>query len=262
MLATLGVQMFTLRRYTQSEQDLRTTLTRLREIGYTCVQMSGVGDVSAETVATLCQQADMRIVGSHLPWDRLRHDLQRVIDEHHLWQCTSTAVTRLPARPYIAANAMPADGLARYLDELAPISEALTAAGIRLGFHHQRDEFQTFGGATWLAQLFEQTTADQLKAELDTHWLAASGADPAQWIDSLGPRLETLHMKDLGINAQSQPVATPVGQGNLNWPGILAAAARQSVTCYMVGQDNCHGIDEFDCLQQSYDFLTRATLKA
>lgn len=250
MTAGLGVQMFTLRRYTQSTDDLRTTLMRLREIGFSGIQVAGIGDVDAETIAHLCQQADLRIVGSHQSWDRLRHDLPRIIDEHLQWHCANTAITRLPTRAYLSK-----DGLARFLAELMPVCEALSETGISLGYHHQRLEFQSIDGSIWLTQLMEQTTREQLKVELDTHWLAASGADPAQWVDKLGARQCLLHLRDLGINAQSQHISTPTGQGNLNWPRVLETASRQPIDYYLVGQDNCHGIDEFDCLQQSHDFL-------
>ena len=42
----LGVQMFTLRRYTQTEAELVPALAQLHEIGYRSIQVSAFGAVS------------------------------------------------------------------------------------------------------------------------------------------------------------------------------------------------------------------------
>ena len=46
-----------------------------------------------------------------------------------------------------------------------------------------------------------------------------------------------------------------VGSGNLNWDAIFAAAEDSRVDYMLVEQDNCNGLDPFDCLKSSYEFL-------
>ena len=64
-----------------------------------------------------------------------------------------------------------------------------------------------------------------------------------------------LHLKDFAVNDEYQRVFAPVGHGNMNWTSILAAARQHHIEYYFVEQDNCYSADEFDCLQQSYDYL-------
>ena len=47
----------------------------------------------------------------------------------------------------------------------------------------------------------------------------------------------------------------PVGEGNLDWDGIIEAGDKAGVEWYAVEQDTCRR-DAFDCLRSSLEFLT------
>ncbi len=51
-----------------------------------------------------------------------------------------------------------------------------------------------------------------------------------------------------------QPVMAEIGEGNLDWPGILAACREANVQWYAVEQDICPG-DPFESLKISYQNL-------
>jgi sugar phosphate isomerase/epimerase len=250
MEPTLGVQMFTLRKYTQSEDDLKMALERVSRMGYRSIQISAFGDVKPAAVAAICADNGLAIGGTHVAWDRYRHNLDQVIEEHQLWQCRHTAVGMIPPKTYLSMA-----GLAKFIDEVQPISDKLKAAGIDFSYHNHAHEFRQFDGKPWLQHLYDGCSAETLKAELDTHWIQAGGADPAVWVERYGDRMPLLHLKDFAINDEYQRVFAPVGHGNMNWTTILAAARQHPIEYYFVEQDNCYGADEFDCLQQSYDYL-------
>ncbi|MFT5804245.1 MAG: sugar phosphate isomerase/epimerase [Candidatus Paceibacteria bacterium] len=252
MEPTLGVQMFTLRKYTQTEEDLRMALSRVRQMGYQSVHISAFGDVKAPRIAALCAEHDLQIGGTHVAWDRLRHDLDRVIDEHLQLKCTHTAVGMIPSKTYLSLP-----GLDRFLQELEPITSKLQAAGIDFAYHHHAQEFHQFDGKPWLQHLYESPLATPIMAELDTHWLQAGGCDPAVWIERYGHRMSLLQLKDFAINDEYQRVYAPVGDGNMHWDRIIDAARQRPIKYYFVEQDNCYGADEFECLRKSYDFLNQ-----
>lgn len=247
----LGVQMFTLRKYTQTTDDLKMALERVRAIGYTSIQISAFGDIDPQTVATLCRESGLTIGGTHVAWDRLRFNLDDVIAEHALWGCTHTAVGLIPPRVYLSM-----EGLTRFIDEARPIAEKLAGHGIDFSYHNHAHEFLRFDGKPWLEHLYDAAPANIIKAELDTHWIIAGGGDPVQWIDRCGNRMPLLHLKDFTVNSDFQRIFAAIGKGNMNWPVILEAAARHPVEYYFVEQDNCYGEDEFACLKQSYETLT------
>jgi sugar phosphate isomerase/epimerase len=252
MEPTLGVQMFTLRKYTQTEEDLRMALERVRQMGYKSIHISAFGDVKASRVAALCTENDLLVGGTHVAWDRLRHDLERVIDEHLQLDCMHTGVGMIPSKTYLSLP-----GLDRFLQEVEPINAKLQAAGIAFSYHHHAQELYQIDGKPWLQHLYESPRAISIMAEFDTHWLQAGGCDPAAWIEQYGRRMMLLQLKDFAINDEYQRVYAPVGHGNMHWDRIMAAAGQHPIRYYFVEQENCYGADEFDCLRKSYDFLNQ-----
>lgn len=251
MAATLGVQMFTLRKYTQNLQDLERCLARVRQIGYPSIQVSGFGDIAAEQVARLCEKHELAIGGTHVAWERFQEDLDRVIAEHELWGCRHAAIGMVNPKTYLSL-----EGLTRFLNELAPIAERLSAHGMDFSYHNHAHEFLHFDGKPWLQHLLERAPPQLLKMELDTHWIVAGGGDPVAWIQTCGERMPLLHLKDFTVNAEFKRNFAAIGDGNMNWPAILAAAAAQPIEYYFVEQDSCYGEDEFDALARSFRFLT------
>ncbi len=247
----LGVQMFTLRKYTQTLEDLRQVLPKIREIGYRSIQVSAFGDISAQDIANLCQENDLIIGGTHVPWDRFRHDLDRVIEEHQIYQCLHTAVGMIPPKQYLSMA-----GLDQFLAELSPIAARLAEHSMTFSYHNHAHEFQHFEGKAWLTWLYERADASQLKAELDTHWITAGGGDPCQWIDECGHRMPLLHLKDFALDSDNQRRFAAVGQGNMNWDAIIDTARNHPIDYYFIEQDNCYGEDELHCLRQSFEKLT------
>ena len=46
-----------------------------------------------------------------------------------------------------------------------------------------------------------------------------------------------------------------VGEGNINFEAVIAAAADAGTQYLLVEQDDCHGEDPFDCMKRSYENL-------
>ena len=250
-MATLGVQMFTLRKYTQNEADLDKALKRLKDIGYRAIQVSAFGDIPAETTAELCARHGVGICATHVSWDRFQNDLENVINEHQLWQCRHTAIGMIPPDTYLSMA-----GMEQFLTELKPVVAGLSAANMTFSYHNHAHEFVHFDGKPWLQQLLENSVEDELCFELDTHWIVAGGADPVQWIHRVGDRQPLLHLKDFRLSPEYKRQFAAIGDGNLNWSAILEAAGQYPIDYYLIEQDSCYGEDEFGCLERSYRYLS------
>jgi sugar phosphate isomerase/epimerase len=114
-----------------------------------------------------------------------------------------------------------------------------------------------FEGKTWLAQLYDQASPDILKAEIDTYWIQAGGGDPAWWVERCAGREPLLHVKDMAVGPDREQRMAEIGEGNLNWPTILAAARAGGVEWVLVEQDTCYGRDPFESLEISYKNLEK-----
>jgi len=65
-------------------------------------------------------------------------------------------------------------------------------------------------------------------------------------------------MKDFAITPDNKIAFAEIGQGNLDWPRIVAAAEASGCEWFIVEQDVCPG-DPFDSLRQSFEYI-RTTL--
>lgn len=242
----VGAQLFTLREFEKTLPDFAASMKKVAAIGYKTVQVSGVGVKDPKEIVEVTDGEGLEIATTHMGWPRFLNELDAVIEEHQIMKCKHPAVGGLPGEYFSE------EGLKKFIDELAPIAEKLAAAGMDFSYHNHNHEFVKYGGRTWLAALYEDASPEILKAELDTHWVTAGGGDPIAWIQKVSGRMPILHLKDFAVNAQREKLFAEIGEGNLNWKGILPAAEAAGVEYMMVEQDNCYGKDPFECLAISY----------
>ena len=86
---------------------------------------------------------------------------------------------------------------------------------------------------------------------LDTFWVQAGGGDPAWWLRNLSGQVDCIHLKDFAYGRRF----AAVGEGNMNFEAIFAAAEDAGTKYMLVEQDDCYGEDPFDCLARSYKYL-------
>jgi len=66
--------------------------------------------------------------------------------------------------------------------------------------------------------------------------------------------MQCIHLKDLGVVGKEQQMR-PVGEGNINFDAVIAAAYDSNCEFALVEQDHTYGEDPFDCLARSYKYL-------
>ncbi len=254
---TLGAQLYTCREFCQDIEGVAETFRKVREIGYTTVQVSGFGPVDPKDVARAAEDAGVTIAATHMGWGQFLEDLDTVIETHKLWGCSHPAIGGLPGEYFSA------DGLKKFLDEIAPIAEKLSAEGMDFSYHNHNHELARINGATWLGALYEQASGEHVKAEIDTYWITAGGGDPAAWVRRCAGREPLVHFKDMTIvtDPQKEQRFAEIGEGNLNWEAILAACEEGGVAFALIEQDDCYGKDPFEALAISYRNLTAMGLK-
>lgn len=258
MQNVLGVQLYTVREFTQTLEGFEESIKKLAGIGYTAVQISGVGPMDPEDIAKVCRDHGVAIVGTHFGWADFCGKSDEIIAKHKAWDCSHTAVGVLPPEYFNDGLA----GIRKFMDELGPVLEKLNKEGIDFSYHNHFHEFVKVEGKTFLEWIYE-LGGENLLPEIDTYWIQAGGEDPAKWIRKFPNRQPLLHLKDMSLYrdttkflGECEQRLAPVGEGNLDWDDILQAAAESNCRWYLVEQDNCYGRDPFDCLASSYRFLS------
>ncbi|MDP6118735.1 MAG: sugar phosphate isomerase/epimerase [Planctomycetota bacterium] len=252
-----AVQMYTLRDQTKTASDFADSLKKISDIGYEAVQLSAVGcmggdgpEVDAADGRKMLDDNGLETIATHRGWDDLANETQREIDFHQTLGCTYTAIGGIPG-PYREKGA---DGFREFVKDSAATIARLKEAGITWGYHNHAHEFVRYapGPKTWY-DIFIDEGGPDFTLELDTYWAVHAGADPIAIFDRCQGRVPVIHVKDKEV-VDNEAIMAPIGEGNLNWDGIIESGQRAGVEWYAVEQDRCYR-DPFDCLKSSFEFL-------
>ena len=251
----LAAQLFTVRDFTKTLDGFADSIAKISAIGYKAAQVSAIGPISPEDVKKICDDHGITIVNTHIAWPRLQEEISAVIDEHNLWDCRHVAVGAMPFH-FIEAGE---EGLRQFIGEANEVGKTLHEAGLTFSYHNHSFEFIRYGDKCGLEILFDETDPRYVQAELDTYWIQFGGGDVRDWILRVKDRMPVVHLKDMAMAGWREHVMKEVGEGNLNWPGILEACRQANVEWYAVEQDICPG-DPFESLAISYRNLVQMGL--
>jgi len=231
----LGVQLFTVR--DELRRDLRATLARLREIGFTQAELYGLsgrenrlfGLTAAELKSVFAANA-LSVELAHVDGSLTN---TAAIADFAAELGITTAIVALPVELGAARNdrlsVAPVKGLAQ-LDALAEkldrTARDYRARGIRFGYHNHDVELLPVAGVVPLDYLMSRTDPDLVKMELDLGWLALAGANPAEYVRRYSGRIVACHMKDydarIASDVPERKLVEP-GAGAIDFGAVVAA---------------------------------------
>ena len=243
----LGAQFFTLKDYCKDLDSFSETLKRVADIGYTTVQISGTCEYEADWLAEQLRATGLRCVLTHTKADKILADTKKVCDDHKTFGCRNVGLGMIPG-----GKGLTEEKYEQFVKDFKPAAKEIVANGCKFFFHNHCEEFANFAdGRSCIDRMLEDFTPDELNFTLDTYWVQAGGADPIEWIKKLKGRTPCVHLKDMSYGRRMEAL----GEGNMNFDGILDACVSVGVDYAFVEQDDCNGEDPFDCLRTSFEFL-------
>jgi sugar phosphate isomerase/epimerase len=227
----VAIQMFTVQ--AEVDVDPRKAIEAVAGIGYEGIEggYDSYGMTPKEYKSFL-DSLDLKVTCIFATLEEMERDLRPKID-----LALEVGIKRIGI-PYV-------DGPRRQ-DEAGWLAVAETADkagrlcsehGLELVYHNHSFEFALFGGRYGLDIFYGNTDPALVKAQLDTYWLQHGGVTPADCIRKYSDRLALLHVKDMLDDADRS--FAEVGEGILDWPAILAAAAESPCEWLIVEQDVC-----------------------
>ncbi len=252
----IAAQMYTVREFTKTLEGIYESLKKIKQAGYDAVQTSGLGPIDDHELKAMTDELGLTICATHVGYDDLKDRLDAVIAQHKLWNCK-----------YVGLGAMPfkykdsAEGFKTFAREASQIAKALNESGLKFIYHNHSFEFVRFDGVCGMDILLNEC-APEVGFEIDTYWVQHGGADPIQWIRKVKGRMDVVHFKDMVVEKADIWVAqamAEVGEGNLNWQGIIEACKETGVKWAAVEQDVCKR-DPFESLAMSRQYLKKMGL--
>lgn len=245
----LGVQLYTLRDKCQNAEDFETTLNFLDSIGCNIIQISAIGDIHPQVVAELVDKYKMDVCVTHKPYDRMKNDLDALIQEHNLIYCSNIGIGGMPGSVHESY-----EGVTGFIAKCNEISEKMLKQGKRLCYHNHAIEFEVYDGERTFERLINEVP--QLHFIPDTYWMQVGGVNPADYLKKLKGRVEVCHFKDMCIVNNTQRYAE-CGTGNIDLGACYKACQDIGVEYIVIEQDDCYGKDPFKCVEIGFKGLQR-----
>lgn len=255
-LAAVGVQLYTVRGVLPGRPE--ETLRAIQEIGYKEVETGGV---PIEKFWAALQQTQLRAVSCHLDSGLVTKGPEKELDRT-LADLKQRGFT-YAVFPYLPPNERGGlDVIKVFAEKLNRAGERAHAAGLRFCYHNHAFEFQPMGDRKPIDVLIGNTDPKLVGFELDCFWASVAGHDPVEMIGRLSGRLPLVHLKDKASGTpvrynENVPPATfkEVGNGVIDWPAVLKAAAAAGAEHYFVEQDQTPG-DPLASLRQSFQYIS------
>ncbi|WP_255447379.1 sugar phosphate isomerase/epimerase family protein [Schumannella soli] len=276
-MAVIGVQAMMLKGSIE-ERGAFATLQRVRDIGYRAIEISQI-PLTTENVDELVRARDelgfefsstsASLDKSTAANDALETDFEKIVaDTKRL----GASMVRMGMMPLGALADL--DSLHAFCDAAEGYAQRLEEQGLHLYYHNHHVEFAKYDGRYALDIIADRSPT--VGIELDAHWLQRGGVDPQRTIERFAGRVKMVHLKDYRIGQlpseafellekgdhvgfmgffTSSVQFAEVGEGNLDWKGIIPASIAAGAEYLLVEQDQLYGRDVFDCLQTSHDNL-------
>ena len=253
----LGAQYFTIRDYCQTVEDFDTSCKKVSEIGYKYIQLSGIGDFSADEIKPIIDKYGLKVVCTHRPPKNYLDNLENEIKFH---KTLDFKICGVGSMPYFYEMEDRSEAIEEFVKNFKPVVQRLKEEGLVFAYHNHAIEFERINGKHTFDTLVEKMSSDNFKFILDVYWLAFAGIDPAKFILKNKDDIACVHFKDLKVVENTAKYAE-VGVGNLVWEEIISACKEADVEFALVEQDDFwNNNNPFESLVISYDFLKKRGL--
>ncbi|MGH2949524.1 MAG: sugar phosphate isomerase/epimerase family protein [Solirubrobacteraceae bacterium] len=265
----ISIQLWTFNRYTERGEDgqagapgpeatraerLEYVLAFLSEVGYRNIEPYSFHGLTVEEFDALVEKYGLKVPSRHMSTNEADWD-------------ANLADAKLLGQRWTGSGGFAAPGVGSYENVLAT-AETLNRLGERsvkngtgkIFGHNHAGEFTTRyvdaqGDGTLKSAwqiLVENTDPRYVTFQLDVGWATIGGEDAVQLMEQFGDRIELLHVKDVvdaGTPTQRQ---TTIGQGDVDWEGVFAAA-QGKVRQYVIEQDP--PVQPFSFAAESFEYV-------
>jgi len=252
--APVGLQLWSLRK--ELPKDLPGTLAKVRAMGFTQVEGAGLWGKKAAELRAALDTAGLTTVSAHMEFERLRDDLPGALAEAKALGSSWVVCPWIPHK----GDSFTREDTLKAADTFNTIGKGTASAGLHFSYHCHGYEFVQSKEGTLFDTLAANTDPANVTFQIDVFHCYFGGGDPAPVITQYAPRVKSLHLKDLKKGwtvvpgkAIAPPEAdVPVGSGQLDMPGILAAAVKAGVGMFFIEDESNEPLSH---IPQSVAFL-------
>ncbi|MBO9098595.1 MULTISPECIES: sugar phosphate isomerase/epimerase family protein [unclassified Rhizobium] len=240
-MTTLGFQLYSAREF----PPFSDVFAKVAKAGYKEVEGYGAMYASLDDAGLKAMRADLDSNGLTMPTGHFGLDLLESNPERALEIAGVLGIESIYA-PHIMPDQRPSDakGWHAFGARLEAAGRRFRNAGLDFGWHNHDFEFVKLAdGSTPMEHIM--AGGPGLSWEADIAWVVRGGADPFAWIETLGPRITAVHVKDIAPAGENTDEGgwADVGHGTLDWAKLMQALKSTGARHYVVEHDNPNDLD-------------------
>jgi sugar phosphate isomerase/epimerase len=131
------------------------------------------------------------------------------------------------------------------------IAQKVKPQGFVLGYHNHTAEFETKDGQLPFNVFFDN--AKDVKVQLDIGHAARAGANPEELIRKYKGRVISVHIKEFSPTKEE----AVLGEGSIDWKKVFRALETVGGTEWYIVEEEGKNCSKFECIERSYNILTK-----
>lgn len=254
----IGLQMYTLRKVTETPESFEKALEKAASIGYRFVQAKCPAYLTTAEYKALLDRYGLRVDTLRVNMDKMEAEIEKTVRDSEI---LGTGAVRVESMNAELAHSP--EGFLKQAEMMEKNGAFMRKHGLRLWYHFHAFEFINFpNGNRGIDILLNNTSKENVWFQPDLFWLTAAGTEASDSIKMFAGRAVSVHVKDYqiidrtGVMEHIPHAFAPVGCGNLNWKRIIPAVREISIDSFVVEQDECRD-DPFACIETSYRNLRK-----
>lgn len=262
-----GYQLYTVREALTGADSIAATLRATREMGYEKVESFGYMNGGFLGLTTTdfnkaITDAELTSPSGHYMPTELASETIGTIDPASIDAFLDAAEAlgqKWVVIPWMNEAWRNKEGYDHLIEYLIQLGEAAAQRGMVAGWHNHDFEFAPLepsqpGSPFAYEYLLNALEGSNVIFEMDIHWVAFAGQNPAEWMAHYPGRFPLWHVKDFAADTATQ---VPVGQGVLDWAEVFAMAETAGLQHYFIEQDFCAADKAVQCLEESIAWVNK-----
>jgi sugar phosphate isomerase/epimerase len=197
-------------------------------VGYSDSGFAGLAKYSGRELRKIINDAGLTCVSSHFGMDELRKN-----QEDRIAWAKEVGLTQMLVASLGGPEHPTMDDVKRAAEEYNRMGEKAAAAGIQQALHNEDFELTKVDGQRTYDLLFKLMDAKLVKYQFQVSTIA-EGYDAAEYFNKYPGRFISMHVQGWSKKTRKE---VPVGQDDLDWKKIFAAAKTGGIKNYFVEMD-------------------------
>lgn len=235
----IGLQLYSLRN--QFPKDMPGTLAEVKGWGIKNVELAGTYGLTVPQFKAQLDAYGLKPISAHYGYEQFRDHLDDVVRDAETLGLKYVGCAWIPhGDTFDEKTCREAIGVFNHAGEV------LAQHGIIFFSHTHGYEFAPYKDGTFFDLLMTETNPKYVSFEMDVFWVVHAGKDPVQLMKKYGHRWKLMHLKGMkdstptgffnGHSDSNNDV--PLGQGKIDFPPLLKAAAHAGVKYYFLEDES------------------------